>query len=264
MSDPDPQPNGSTEKSYHYALNRQQFGPVPESELRDLIRRGTVRPNDLVWTSGLPDWVEVRAVEGLMPTEGIPPASPRASVPSPATPWQEAAPGATLGPPSPAMPPPPYTPESISKLYTWWLVLTISGVVLLIVLVGFLVLIAATVVGCILTYRSWRVIQDGHARTGPGRAVGFSFIPFFNLYWMFVAIHGYSIDANRFMDRHNLPCRRMSTGVALTLCILAVATCIPYVGLLAAIPEVVFAFMFMHDMQRAAKGIVESKYGSAF
>src|SRR5215472_4189380 len=40
----------------------------------------------------------------------------------------------------------------------------------------------------VLIYQMWQSIQDGHARTTPGKAVGFLFIPFFNLYWMFQAV----------------------------------------------------------------------------
>ncbi len=40
---------------------------------------------------------------------------------------------------------------------------------------------------CTLVYRMWAQIQSGHPRTTPACAVGFLFIPLFNLYWIFVA-----------------------------------------------------------------------------
>ena len=46
----------------------------------------------------------------------------------------------------------------------------------------------------------WAAIQDGYARTTPGKAIGFMFIPFFNIYWMFQAIWGYSKDYNNFSN----------------------------------------------------------------
>jgi len=40
---------------------------------------------------------------------------------------------------------------------------------------------------CILLYRMWRMVPPERAATTPGKAVGFLFIPIFNLYWNFVA-----------------------------------------------------------------------------
>src|SRR6266852_5492001 len=45
----------------------------------------------------------------------------------------------------------------------------------------------AVVLTMSLWYRMWSAIQDGHARTTPGKAVGLMFVPLFNVYWMFVA-----------------------------------------------------------------------------
>ena len=44
------------------------------------------------------------------------------------------------------------------------------------------VLTAAAIVLLAFWYQAWSAIQDGHARTSPGRAVGFVFIPLFNFY----------------------------------------------------------------------------------
>ncbi|MDO4551095.1 MAG: hypothetical protein Q4C96_07575 [Planctomycetia bacterium] len=53
-------------------------------------------------------------------------------------------------------------------------------------------------------YRCWRIIQDGYARTTPGRAVGFLFIPIFNIYWIFVAFYGLAEDMNAFCNRYGI------------------------------------------------------------
>jgi len=50
---------------------------------------------------------------------------------------------------------------------------------------------------CINFHRAWTCLQSGGAQTTPGKAVGFMFIPFFNLYWVFVAINGLPKDWNR-------------------------------------------------------------------
>ncbi len=40
-------------RSWFYAADGQQQGPFPEAQLRDLIARGTVRADTLVWTEGM-------------------------------------------------------------------------------------------------------------------------------------------------------------------------------------------------------------------
>lgn len=50
-------------------------------------------------------------------------------------------------------------------------------------------------------YRSWAIIPADMRRTTPGKAVGFSFIPFFNYYWLFVAYFGWAQDYNAYLDK---------------------------------------------------------------
>jgi hypothetical protein len=61
-----------------------------------------------------------------------------------------------------------------------------------------------------LLYKAWASIQDGRARTTPGRAVGFMFIPVFNLYWSFRVIYGFAEDYNRFLDRYQIKAKKLS------------------------------------------------------
>lgn len=66
-------------------------------------------------------------------------------------------------------------------------------------------LYAAEIVAmCFFWHRAWRSIQDGRARTTPGKAVGFMFIPVFNLYWAFVLLAGFAKDYNAFCRRHHI------------------------------------------------------------
>ena len=43
-------------RNWFYASEGQQKGPLPEAQLRDLIARGMVRADTLVWTEGMPGW----------------------------------------------------------------------------------------------------------------------------------------------------------------------------------------------------------------
>jgi hypothetical protein len=82
-------------------------------------------------------------------------------------------------------------------------------------------MISAAIMQYVYLARAWSYLRFGNPRTTPGKAVGFLFLPFFNLYWIFVAIYGLAQDWNRitsqFADLQRAP--KMSEGVFLTFCI---------------------------------------------
>src|SRR5688500_7523913 len=92
-----------TPTSWYYARNGQQLGPVTLDALRQQASSGELKPGDLVWGEGMPDWVDARQVPqlagsfALAPDEGeydiaagqgAPPAAPAA--PAYPSPYQQA------------------------------------------------------------------------------------------------------------------------------------------------------------------------------
>ena len=61
---------------------------------------------------------------------------------------------------------------------------------LLLIIVAIVLLVLTFVFGCLILHKLWSLIPTHKARTTPGKAVGFLFIPFFGYYWLFVAIYG--------------------------------------------------------------------------
>jgi hypothetical protein len=104
----------------------------------------------------------------------------------------------------------------LKRLFTWWV--TLSGVVAIYQVLGSLfpdssvmvgiscaaeiIIILYTLMQFLLLYRFWQLIQDGKAGTTPARAIGFLFIPIFNLYWFFRVYFGLDLDLNRYISRH--------------------------------------------------------------
>ena len=86
---------------------------------------------------------------------------------------------------------------------------------------AYLPILGASILSAIYLYRAWKLIQPGGARVTAGKAVGFLFIPFFSLYWMFVAIGGLPAEWNRVMGSHpNLnQAPRLNSGLAMACCI---------------------------------------------
>jgi hydrogenase large subunit len=44
-------------RQWYYVHQGDRFGPVSEQALVELLQQGTLRPDDLVWTDGMADWV---------------------------------------------------------------------------------------------------------------------------------------------------------------------------------------------------------------
>lgn len=88
------------------------------------------------------------------------------------------------------------------------------------------------VVNLVFVYKAWESLQDGHARTGPCKAIGFLFIPFFNFYWIFQAFWGFARDYNSYISRHSITtARSLPEGLFLAHCILVLLSWLPLVGL---------------------------------
>ncbi|MHA1336270.1 MAG: hypothetical protein ACTSPW_11070 [Promethearchaeota archaeon] len=63
-----------------------------------------------------------------------------------------------------------------------------------------------------LWYKAWKNIQDGFARTTPVKAIGYLFIPFFNLYWVFKVFLGFAEDYNSYLNRHKYSLPKLNEG----------------------------------------------------
>jgi hypothetical protein len=63
-------------RSWFFASNGQQQGPYPEAQFRDMIARGAINPQTLVWSEGMAGWQKAGEVPGLMGADMAPPAIP--------------------------------------------------------------------------------------------------------------------------------------------------------------------------------------------
>ena len=118
----------------------------------------------------------------------------------------------------------------------------VGGVIVL--MISGLVLVGATVFMFMLLYQLWKLIPAEIARTTPGKAVGFSFIPFFNLYWVFVAYKGLGEDMNKTLRQRGIQ-YQVNEGLGLAICILLPCGFVPYIGILFSLAgEIVMIFFF--------------------
>ena len=174
--------------SWYYYQNNQQVGPVEETTIRDLIASRVITHDTLVWGDGMETWQPITTTPLATMLPVAPPSQPMQAQSMQMQPGYAAAPAAmAAGLPAERI-------KRISLFFTLWWIFAVAGIVLCATIVGIIVgvpiLIAAAVFYFIMLYRLWQTVQDGRARTTPGKAIGFLFIPFFNIYWQFVAIWG--------------------------------------------------------------------------
>ncbi len=88
----------------------------------------------------------------------------------------------------------------------------------------------------VVIYKMWSAIQDGRStRTTPSKAIGFLFIPFFNIYWIFQGWGGFPTDYNRYIEEDSLPVPNLSSGLYTSYPILVLLCAIPFLGILILI-----------------------------
>lgn len=182
-----------------------------------------------------------------------------------------------------------YSPASFVRLYRWFLVSWILTVVstfaavattlvmvfsiasdqgefplvpFLLVMSMHALIIPAAIVSlvmiCKLLYRSWNQIQDGQARTTPDIAVGFLFIPYFNLYWIFVAAWGLSKDLACYLEEREITGDRVNTNIVLAACITTCATMLPIINIVVLLAYVPLWLLAINEINKASIAIAES------
>ena len=118
--------------------------------------------------------------------------------------------------------------------------------------------IASVILLSKLLFRSWSQIQDGEARTSPTTAVGFLFIPYFNLYWMFVAFWGLSKDLDTYIMSRGIRPGRVNTGFVLAACITSCAMMLPLINIILLLVYLPLWLIAINEIKRASMAIAAS------
>lgn len=81
-------------------------------------------------------------------------------------------------------------------------------------------------------FKAWGALQDGMARTSPGKAIGLLLVPVFNIYWLFQVIPGWAQDHNAMVERAGIDLPRVNAGVYTAY---AVCSILPFVSAIAVL-----------------------------
>lgn len=113
------------------------------------------------------------------------------------------------------------------------------------------------VVVLMLWHAAWKSIQHGHARTTPGKAIGFLFIPFFNVYWLFQLIWGFAKDYNAYRERHCLDVPQLPEGFFLATCIIAPFGVLPGLGIVCLIVSLLMYYSVLYKVLKAVNALID-------
>jgi len=242
-------------KTYHISKNGNQFGPFAEEEVRRKLAIGDLNGRDLCWTDGMAQWAPIHQVMSLPPTV----------------------------PPPPLGQAPHRTPHQFNDRFINWvpaLVLylvfiayfSIAGLISLdaengevvggLFLIGLPLGILAVVFVCMLHYKCWMALPQQHRFTTPGRAIGFMWIPFYNLYWAFVTWPKLSEGLIYWQSAQGVPPVN-TQGLAMTYAILFVCQFaigwIPVFGFLIGVAQIVIFIIYYLKVVGALNALLKQR-----
>ncbi|MBL7107780.1 MAG: DUF4339 domain-containing protein [Candidatus Cloacimonetes bacterium] len=254
---------------WYYQRNNQQTGPVDAAVVERLIGSGDVTRSTKVWREGMAEWQPAMSTElGAMFPKNVPP---------------------TVSPP--AITVSAQRADDVNRLNAWftafWICLAVSiplSIIMIgigdiigrygigrygifnprslfspIILIGIGGIIAGAVFYCLILHRLWSLVPPTEAQTTPGKAVGFLFIPFFNLYWLFVAFRGLAKTLNAQTKCASIPYKEVNDGLALMYCILCCCSIVPFLGILTAIATMAIGIISLKQMKDAGIALIEKQ-----
>ncbi|MDA8746143.1 DUF4339 domain-containing protein [Rubripirellula amarantea] len=233
-------------------------GPLNEVSLVDQLASGDTLPSDLCWYEGQKDWRPIRSAFPDLCTLIAPP------IPA-------------AGPPLPSQAQASVALEHADVFWIGFAVLAVVACFASVAInilsletgeaasVGLLlsipIFLAYTVVWAWLHFRLWDSLPQECRATTPAKAVGFLFIPIFNLYWVFLSFVYLADGLDSWASHRN----ESSAGGLRTLAILCSCVFVgsflvmasPGLSAVASVADTVVTLLFYNRALKCSKTLVE-------
>lgn len=114
--------------------------------------------------------------------------------------------------------------------------------------------ILCAIFSAILHYKCWAAMPEGFARMTPGKAVGYLFIPCFNLFWVFPTFGGLGSDCAALARAKGLRGHDglggLGVAFAVVVCVELALGWVPGLGLLLSIAEFILWILFYQGVTK--------------
>lgn len=207
---------GSEAILWYYAINGQQYGPVPEKDIIALYKSGTIHTRTRLWCSKLANWTALNETElysKILQTTQDTPEPPAEPVPPPLEP--------PFAPPGEKKPSQSAYAKEMNDWYNLFWILGVTGMLLLVILVGMIPLVIATVFECFILYRAWKTMPRWPFDVPPLVAVILVFAPVAGTIWGFWLLYFFTKEINKELEKRKISLV-LSENYSLVACILSV------------------------------------------
>ena len=209
-------------KNWFYRIGVRQFGPVDEPEMVLLFEKQTINAQTWTWQEGTEDWVQ----------------------------WGDTPLHHSLHPigPPPFLIPPKFSKETedpndpiadfpgferkMETLYFHFWLWTVIGLVLLVIVVGLIPLLVATVFELMILYYAWKSVPENKIGVPPILAVLLLLVPVLGAIWCFWAYYFFAKEMNNALTKRGSN-HIIDEQWVLGFCVLYVIT-----GILVSIPTI--------------------------
>ena len=197
-----------------YLLNHQQYGPVSADAIVSLLRHRLLNAQTMVSSDNGKNWQMLRntplwenfnvtghEMVSLPPDPGVKPLDADFE-------------------------------KRINGYYFHYWLWTIIGLPLLLVLVGLIPLIVATIFGCFIVYYAWKSVPNHSIGVAPILAVILLFIPVVDCFWYFWAYYFMSREMNQALAQKD-DSYRIDESIVFIFCVLeCIASILIYIPLI--------------------------------
>lgn len=107
-------------------------------------------------------------------------------------------------------------------------------------------------------YKSWAAVHVEDARTTPGKAIGFLFIPIYSVYWIFQVIPGLATDLNKSIKRSGIKGVEAPFVIGVLTTIFSMFAGLPYVNLVLIPLTMILSLIFVAKVSSVVIALQES------
>lgn len=100
-----------------------------------------------------------------------------------------------------------------------------------------------------IIYFSWRILEFEKVKFSPAKAIGFLFIPFYNIWWAYYSTMSLVEELQSFASRRNIKSiPEINSKFTLSVAVLSMLVFIPFVSVFVLIPFLIVSYIYISQI----------------